>query len=584
MLRLRSYLLFLKFIALAGALSCMGCGGQPQKAPNSLLTAEERAEANGVSKATPRETQIKFSSAAKSSGIEFTYTNGAKGAVLMVESTGGGGGWLDLDIDGRPDIYLCQGSDPTAPFDSSQPNDAFYRQVGTAKFIDATMAARVDERFYGQGVCVGDYNDDGFDDVYVTNVGRNTLWRNMGDGTFLDVTEEAGVGDERWSSSAAFADLDLDGDLDLYCCNYCIYDVNNPIICRDAMGKRRTCHPKDVQPCPDECFFNQGDGTFKAEAKDRGLFGPGNKALGVVIADFDQDGDPDIYVANDTTENFYFENDGKGVFRELAQRKGCAVNRNGVRQASMGLAFGDYDRDGWQDFYSTHFYADSNTLYRNLGAAKGFEDVTGFVLLHEPTLQFLGFGSVMQDFDQNGEMELLVANGHVDSEVGDNLYAMRPQLFSYGDGVFSDLSAQAGEYFKQRYVGRGVATADYDGDGDLDALMVHQNLPTELLRNDSLRGAWLKCRFNGRTANRRGIGCRVLVTTSSGKKYFLELCGGSSYASSMEPCLVFGLGEEKSPLNLTVYWPGGDKQEIVNVAPNQTLVIEQVDATGARMN
>lgn len=494
----------------------------------------------------------------------------------MVESTGGGAGWLDYDADGRPEPYFCQGSDPTAAVDEKQPNDAFFRQVTGGGFANTTAAARIAEFRYGQGICVGDYNDDGFDDVYVTNVGRNTLWRNMGDGTFLDVTDEAGVGDERWSSSAAFADLDLDGDLDLYCCNYCIYDVLNPIICRDALGQKRTCHPKDVEPWPDECFMNQGDGTFKAEAKQRGLFGSGNKALGVVVSDFDQDGDPDIYVANDTTDNFYFENDGKAQFRELAKRKGCAVNRIGVRQASMGLAFGDFDRDGWQDFYSTHFYADSNTLYRNLGGKKGFEDVTGFTQLHEPTLAYLGFGAVMQDFDQNGDMELLVANGHVDSLIGEPLYKMRPQLFTYADDdVWTEIKSNAGDYFQQRYVGRGVATADIDDDGDLDVLMVNQNSPCELLKNESERGNWLKCTFRGHAANRRGVGCRVVVETANGNKRCAELCGGSSYASSMQPCLAIGLGDEKGPLKVTVYWPGKETQVLNNVSVNQSIVIEQ---------
>lgn len=561
-------------------LAFAGCQQKPPAPAPKLITDIDRKQFSNEIKVAKGNARIHFTSVAKASGIEFVHSNGAQGDSLMVESTGGGSGWLDFDVDGRPDIYLCQGGLSIAPPDSSQPNDAIYRQVAGNQFRGATEGAHIDERRYGQGVCVGDFNDDGFDDVYVTNVGRNTLWRNMGDGTFLDVTEEAGVGDPRWSSSAAFADLDLDGDLDLYCCNYCIYDVLHPIDCRDIKGQKRTCHPKDVPAWPDECFFNQGDGTFLPEAQKRGLFGQGNKALGVVISDFDLDGDPDIYVANDTTENFYFENDGKGYFKEQAQRKGCAVNRNGLRQASMGLAFGDYDRDGWQDFYSTHFYADSNTLYRNLGGKKGFEDVTGFMNLHEPTLSYLGFGSVMQDFDQDGQMELLVANGHVESKIGEALYAMRPQLFSYNGEDFEEVLKTPGEYFHSRYVGRGVATADFDDDGDLDVMMVHQNTPSELLRNDSERGSWLKLSFRGRSANRRGIGAIAIVETISGERFTMELCGGSSYVSTMQPCLTFGLGDEKKPVTVTVCWPGGQKQVLKDIAVNLSLIVEQITIPG----
>lgn len=559
----------------------LACSPESPKTKPSPLAPSQRTESGQELQTVSIAKRLRFAAAAKPLGLDFMYSNGAVGESLMVESTGGGMGWLDFDVDGRPDAYFCQGGKPDAPSDPSQPNDAVFRQVAGGQFLNETSAARIEEFFYGQGVCVGDYNDDGFDDIYVANVGRNTLWRNMGDGSFLDVTEEAGVGDPRWSSSAAFADLDLDGDLDLYCCNYCIYDVYHPIECRDANGQKRTCHPKDVPPWPDECFINQGDGTFTREAQKRGLFGPGNKALGVIAADFDLDGDLDIYIANDTTENFYFENNGKGFFKELAQRKGCAVNRNGSRQASMGLAFGDFDRDGWQDFYATHFYADSNTLYRNLGGKKGFEDVTGFMNLHEPTLAYLGFGSVMQDFNQDGHMELLVANGHVESKIGDALYAMRPQLFTYNGDSFDEIKESAGSYFQGRYVGRGVATADIDDDGDLDVMMVHQNTPSELLLNESDRGAWLKLTFCGRAANRRGVGCHAIVETASGRRFSAELCGGSSFASSMQPCLVFGLGNEEKPLTVTVRWPGGAKQVLKNVAVNQAILVEQQASEGS---
>lgn len=577
--RMRRPLCVVLPLVCALGLTLLGCTKEkPPATQNSgILDADDLALLGEQEVAKPASV-VRFVDVSKETGLEFVHTNGASGDVLMIESTSGGAGWLDYDLDGRPDVYICQGNDPKKPIDENQPNDALFRQVDGPRFIDVAELARISERFYGQGVCVGDYNDDGFDDVFVTNAGRDTLWRNMGDGTFLDVTEEAGVTDDRWSSSAAFADVNGDGALDLYVCHYCDYDMFNPIICRDEMGRRRTCHPKDVPASYDEFFINLGDGTFREESKARGLFGPGNKSLGVLIADFDQDGDLDIYVANDTTDNFYFENDGKGQFRELAQRKGCAVNRNGIRQASMGLAFGDYDGDGWQDFYSTHFYSDSNTLYRNLGGKRGFEDVTAFVQLHEPTLPFLGFGSLMHDFDHDGAMELIVANGHVDSEIGESLYRMTGQLFTYHEGVWKELSASAGPAFQERVVGRGLTSADYDDDGDLDVLQVNQNSPVFLLRNDSPRGRWLHCEFRGRETNRRGIGCRVEVETASGRKFVGELCGGSTYASSIAPCLNFGLGDEPGPLKVRVLWPSGKVQTLDAVKPDQKLLFREEEA------
>ncbi|MFM7844342.1 MAG: FG-GAP repeat domain-containing protein, partial [Planctomycetota bacterium] len=348
--------------------------------------------------------------------------------------------------DHRPDLYLVQGGDPAYTSTDQQPLDRLYQQRPDGRFVDVTEMAHIAEPRYGQGIAVADFNDDGFDDIYVTNVGRNTLYQNQGDGTFVDVTLSAGVGDERWSCSAAWGDLDGDGDLDLYVGNYCDYDPRKPLDCSKD-GKVHICHPRDVPPVPDECYINQGDGTFTAEAKQRGLFGEGNRALGIVIADFDRDGDQDIYVANDTTANFLFINQGAGQFVESAITLGCAVDHNGSAQASMGVACGDFDRNGLLDLYCTHFQYESNTLYQNFGTS-GFEDVTGKMGLHAPTYAMLGFGTVMVDFDQNGQQELFVANGHIERSKFQNklVYEMEPQLFSFDGQRFHDRSRQSGDY------------------------------------------------------------------------------------------------------------------------------------------
>lgn len=523
-----------------------------------------------------------FEDIADAMGLHFTYDNGARGQLLMVEATGGGAGWLDYDADGRWDVYVCQGGDAAAGPHPQQPIDRLFRRLSD-RFADVTDNSLPAEVYYGQGVAVGDFNNDGFDDVYVTNVGRNTLLQNQGDGTFLDVTELSGTGDPRWSSSAAWYDLDLDGDLDLYVCNYCIYDPQHPIACLNAQGEPSICHPKDVDPWEDECFFNRGDGSFSPEARVRGLYGPGNKALGVAIADFTNDGLPDIYIANDTTPNFFFRNVGAAQFVEEAKLRGCAVDRNGARQASMGLAVGDYDGNGLLDIYSTHFRNESNTLYKNIWPA-GFEDVTGIEGLHEPTLGYLGFGTVMVDFDQDTRAELFIANGHIDSK--NPQHAMQAQLFKF-NGLpdrprWTEFSAQAGPYFQRAVVGRGVATADVDDDGGVDLLVVHQNEPVSLLRNVSQRGHWLKLCFRGHRENRRGIGVSVRVRQGQ-RQSVQQLCGGTSYVVTHQPVLIFGLGEDSQPVDVEIVWPQGKRQQLSQLAVDQTLCIDENDSVVATL-
>ena len=513
-----------------------------------------------------------FEDVAGQVGISFTYLNGSTGKVLMVESTGGGAGWLDFDGDGLLDLYLCQGGNPASENRPSEPLDQLYRQVEPDRFIAVTEAASVFERFYGQGVAIADFYDDGFDDIYVTNVGSNTLFKNQGDGTFSDVTRQGGVGNLLWSSSAAWGDLDGDGDLDLYVCNYVDYDPYHPIPCGTG-DKPGTCHPENMDAVPDECYFNQGDGTFQPEARTRGLFGPLNKALGVVIADMNNDGAPDVYVTNDTTPNFLFVNQGNGQFIESGSLLGCAVSRDGLPQASMGVALGDFDQNGWLDLYCTHFTQESNTLYKNLGPS-GFQDVTGIVGLHAPTLKYLGFGTIMTDFNQDGHEDIFVTNGHIDDwRATGKLYEMEPQLFSFEGPRFVECGPVAGEFFKRTVIGRGVARGDFDNDGDWDLAVVHQNTPTAILRNDSTRGHWLKLRFVA-TTNRRGWGTRVILRQGN-RTLVEEMAGGTSYASAHQAAMIFGLGENSAPAHLEIRWPNGELQSVADVAIDQELVIRQ---------
>lgn len=519
----------------------------------------------------------KFADVAKQCGIEFTYDTGTTGKVLMVESSGGGAGWLDFDGDDLLDICFCQGGDPLGTTLDSQPLDQLYRQVEPGRFEIVTHQAKLFDPEYGQGVAIADFDDDGFDDLYITNYGPNTFWRNQGDGTFLEISKRAGVDDRLWSTSAAWGDLDGDGDLDLYVCNYVEYDVYHPTLCLHTDQTPATCNPVNMTAVPDECYFNQGDGTFKAEAQSRGLYGPLNKGLGVVIADFNNDGLPDVFVANDTSANFLFLNQGQGQFIESAQLMGCAVSHDGTTQANMGIAVSDYDRNGWLDLYVTHFTRESNTLYKNLGS-QGFQDVTGLVGLHTPTLKYLGFGTIMTDFNQDGHEDIFVTNGHIDNwTVNGDLFRMPPQMFSYEGPKFIECSAEAGEFFKEEVIGRGVAQGDFDNDGDWDLAVVHQGSPAAVLRNDSNRGHWLKMRFMA-ASNRRGVGTRVTLHQGS-KKLVQELIGGGSYCAGHELCLIFGLGDDSSPCHLEIRWPDGSHERVESVSVDQKIVIRQISKT-----
>lgn len=513
-----------------------------------------------------------FCEVALQAGVGHEYINGAADLMLMVQPTGGGCGWIDFDGDGFVDLYLNQGGDPSSPPSLNQPSDQLFRNLGNGQFQNVTLPSGIDERDYSQGVAIGDFDNDGFCDIFVTNSGANTLFQNRGDGTFQDVSEAAMTQTKGWHSSAAWGDVDRDGDLDLYVCRYVDFDRFHPQRCQTSKGDRKMCQPNDVEALPDELYLNQGDGTFVAIAKERGVFGPGNKALGVVIADFDNDDWPDIYVANDATPNFLWINQKNGQFQNQADLLGCAVTHEGRAQASMGIGVGDYDRNGFLDLYLTHFEGEWNTLYQNRGE-QGFFDVTASARGVEMTLPMVGFGVVMEDFDQDGRDDLLIANGHLDDpgHLGVEL-AMNAQVFTFDGLKLVDTSKKAGPYFSQRFVGRGLATADYDNDGDLDAVIVNQNAPVSLLENVSKRGHWLKLGFIGTRSNRRGIGTRVTLRIGD-ESFMKELAGGTSYCASHQPVLIFGLGTRSGACDLDIRWPNGIRQTISNLILDQALTL-----------
>lgn len=522
---------------------------------------------------SPLQVDVRLTEVQEQLGLKHRYENGDQGKAYLVETIGAGCGWLDFDLDGRPDLYLNQAGHSTKSDRSNEPSDELFHNLGD-RFEKVSDAAKIDERFYSQGVAVGDFDNDGFDDVYVTNVGENTLWMNCGDGTFIEMASFAGVADPRWSTSVAWGDIDLDGDLDLYVCNYCVYDPADPKVCKNRYGQNKICNPSEMEAWPDACFINKGDGTFTDQAVELGLTGDGNRALGVAIADFTNDGWPDIYVANDTTENFLFVNEKGQSFIDEAGLMGCAVDRAGGPQGSMGLAVADYDRNGFLDLYCTHYYEESNTLYANLGE-QGFVDQTAAEGLHRPTLNFLGFGTVFADLNSDTREELMVLNGHVDHSKQASDPRMNPQLFTRLEtGRWLDISGQAGKFFDQKRMGRGLATCDFDLDGDVDLACVPENDEFALLENaSSAENNWVRFRFHGVTSNRKGIGCRVRIQCGE-YSAVQELCGGTSFAVSHEPVLHFGLGNASAELTAEVEWPSGARSKLKPQINSLVEVIE----------
>ncbi|MBX3444038.1 MAG: CRTAC1 family protein [Planctomyces sp.] len=514
----------------------------------------------------------RFVDVAAERGIKHVYDNGASPRALMVESTGGGAGWFDFDRDGLLDLMLTQGGRPDAPPNEARPPDACYRQLPGGTFVDVAALAGVGDRGFGHGVAIGDVDNDGFDDLFIANSGRSSLYLNQGDGTFVLASEMLEGKRDVWSSTAAWGDVNKDGLLDLYVCNYAIYDPYRPVECRDKDGNPAICHPRNVEPEPDEFFQNSGDGRLVESSQLMGLFGPGNKALGVVIADLDGDDWPDIYVANDTTANFVFINRAGTSFRESAVVLGGAYSATGEPQASMGIAFGDYDRNGYPDLCLTHFTGEHYTLYQNLGP-QGLQDVSARTRMREATLPKLGFGTVMQDFNRNGRMDLLFANGHIDPKFEESEgYEMRPQLMAWDGQRWHDVSSTAGEYFQRKSVGRAVATADFDGDGALDVCIVHHNSPTALLRNESEAGRGVSVGLIGVHSNRSGINAKVSVRFGE-QQLTSELAGGTSYAASHQRRLFFGLGDWTGPLEISVQWPSGVVDAAALDGPDQAVTI-----------
>jgi len=514
---------------------------------------------------------------AEQAGLTFRHTSGSPEKNYLLEVMSGGVAWIDYNRDGRPDLYFVNGGrwDDLLSGKRSVSN-ALYRNEGNGTFTDVTRQAGVEGAYWGMGVAVGDYNNDGWPDLYVCNYGLNVLYRNNGDGSFTDVTASARVGDSHWSSSAAFGDYDGDGWLDLYVVNYVEFNFRKPPPPECQYRQIKTlCGPKGLIPEPDTLYHNNGDGTFSDVTKAAGMAVSPAFGLGASWVDYDNDGDLDLFVANDSMPNFLFQNEGDGHFREIGLSSGTALSEDGKEQAGMGVAVGDYDHDGLFDLYVTHFSDDYGTLYRNLGRGI-FRDVSYNAKVAFPSWRFLGWGTDFIDYDNDGWEDLFVAAGHIYPQLDafhmDIKFAQRKLLFrNLQNGKFEESAESLGPGLVQPWSSRGAAFADFDNDGDVDVAVNNLDDRPSLLCNQggNHSGHWLNLALEGTgRTNRSAIGCRVTIETESGRQ-MKEVQGGSSYQASNDLRLHFGLGKSEKIRSLSVRWTDGVVQTFSDVDGNQ---------------
>jgi len=525
-------------------------------------------------------TQV-FEDLAAEAGLKFEYFNGMSGEFYFVENIGGGVALFDYDNDGDLDVYLTQGtmlgtSKTHAdalypPPEGLELNDRLFRndlvvdKDGTRRlrFTDVTREAGLDVRDYGMGVAAADYDNDGNTDLFVTNYGQNRLLRNLGDGKFADVTASAGLEGESWGVSAAFLDYDRDGHLDLYIGNYVEFDPEKNKPCFALNGARDYCAPQFYEALDDRLYHNRGDGSFEDATVSAGIDKATSPGLGVIAADFNGDGWTDIYVANDGRPNLMWVNQKDGTFKDDAFLAGVAVNMEGAPEASMGVDAADFDGDGDEDLFMTHLLGETNTIYVNDGQG-WFEDRTPATGLGAPSKGFTSFGTIWFDYDNDGWLDLFIANGEVRvmpilARSGDTYPLHQPnQLFrSLGTGKFEEVTESAGEVFGLSEVSRGAAMGDIDNDGDIDIVVANSNGPVRLLINKVGNGnPWIGFRLLD-TRGRDAIGAKIEVTRKQSKPLHRRVRTDGSYASANSPRVLVGLGEDPAIERVIVRWPSG---------------------------
>ena len=530
--------------------------------------------------------QIRFEDMAKKSGLNFTLKNSASGQFRQVELMPGGVAALDYNNDGCIDIFFANGAAlPSLRKTGPEFSNRLFRNNCDSTFTDVTSKAGVAGEGYSMAAAVGDFDNDGFADLFVAGVNRNILYRNRGDGTFEDVTKKSGVSGidskygKLWSVSAGWFDFDNDGRLDLFVSNYVLWDPLKEKAC-GATDHRLYCHPDNYPGTPNQLFHNNGDGTFTDVSRTSGIANHIGKGMGVSFADFDGDGFTDVFVANDSIRNFLFRNKGNGTFEEVGLQAGVALADHGNAIAGMGTDFRDYNNDGLPDVAVTGMVNDTYLLFRNRGGKSLFEDDTIHSGLARLTNQMTGWGMGMFDFDNDGWKDLFFANSHfpqLNRYLGTQSELANSVFRNTGNGRFEDVSQSAGTDFQAKALYRGAAFADFDNDGRVDVVVTSLNAPAKLFRNITAgSGHWLAVKLTGTKSNRGGLGAKICVTLPDGRKLFNHATTSVGYASSSEALVRFGLGAQDHVKTIEIVWPGGGAQTIENAAIDRVLEIREL--------
>ncbi|RKU39613.1 hypothetical protein C6496_00450 [Candidatus Poribacteria bacterium] len=536
--------------------------------------------------------EVQFLDVTTAAGINFQHVDGRTGEKYLIETLGSGALFFDFDLDGHLDLYIVNATHIPPPLDGKAnqieelPENKLYRNNGDGTFTDVTHKAGVADTGYGVGCAAADVNNDGYPDIYITNFGRNRLYSNNGDGTFTDGTQKAGVGDERWGTSCAFLDYDLDGDLDLYVVNYMKFSIAENRWW-ETRGIRTYCSPTDqiagshFVSEPDILYRNNGDSTFTDVTENVGI---SHRALGLAVAvgDYDNDGYPDIHIANDMEADQFYRNNGDGTFTETADLTGTGYDGNGFPGSGMGSAFGDYNNDGYLDLVVSNASDLPVVLYQNEGAAFFF-DVSFISGIGAATLPYFKWAAEFFDYNNDGLLDLFVANGHLQENISlfsDSTYPQADLLFRnthQQDGTyrFTDASTEVGLTQLPRKVSRGAAFGDYDNDGDIDVFLNNSNQPATLLRNEGgNNNHWLMLQLIGTQSNVSAIGTKVFVKAGD-LSLFREVRSGASYLSQSDLRVHFGLGENSEVDTLEVHWQSGRREQFSGLKSNQIFRIKE---------
>ena len=539
----------------------------------------------GVAGPSPTSPQIRFEEIAAKAGLQFVLRNGAAGQFHQIELTGGGVAALDYNNDGCTDIFFTNGAAiPSLRKTGPEFSNRLYRNNCDLTFTDVTDEAGLAGEGYSTGVAVGDFDNDGFADIFVTGVNGNHLYRNLGNGRFADITARAGVGGTdpkfgtMWAVSAGWLDYDNDGWLDLFVSNYVVWDADTEPRC-GTPERQFYCHPKSYRALPCQLFHNNHDGTFTDVSQSSGIGRHIGKGMGIAFADMDGDGLTDIFVANDSVRNVLFHNQGDGTFKEIGLEAGVALRDDGFAIAGMGSDFRDFDNDGKPDLVVSGIFYDSFQLFRNLGGVRGFDDYALRAGLTLGTRQLTGWSLGMYDFDNDGWKDLFFALSHlaqVDGYMGIDSALANRVFRNLGGKCFEDVSAKAGPDFQRAAMHRGVAFADFDNDGRIDAVVSVVNGPAKLFHNITGGAShWLAIRLRGRRANRQGLGAVVHVHLPDGRDLYNHATTAVGYACSSEALVRFGLGANRIAERIEIRWPGGGTRQLANVAADRIVDVDE---------